>query len=450
MVRRVVLCLLVAACASPPESTIVDVAKDVGQVAQAATGEPAARPAHHPTQGYAPTGDMTFDAWRADFVRRQVQAGWSADFLEQQLGTLTPDPKVITLDRRQPEFSKPVSDYLTNAISADRVATGRGKVAAAPWLADIERRTGVPAEIVVAIWGMESAFGGFMGDMDVVRSLATLAAEGRRRAWAEGQLIAALRMIRDGQATRGQLRGSWAGAMGQTQFMPDTFLSTAVDGDGDSRRDIWGSPRDALASAANLLVKQGGWVRGQSWAREVILPGDFDYALVEGPKQTPATWQGLGVRTADSYGFKPEDAAAEAQLIAPMGWRGPAFLVFPNHFAIRKYNNSTSYALGIGMLADAIAGRPGLQGSWPPEQPTSIADRRGAQSALNALGYGVGEPDGIIGVKTRAAVRAYQQARGLIPDGYLSGELMRRLVADAAGTPTPATTRYVSPIASGD
>lgn len=445
MHRRAFLTMTVAACASPPDSTLERLAQGAAGGSAPSAAAPTASP-----WGFAPSGDSVFDAWRDDFVRREVAAGWPAGFLRQHLSGLTPDPKVVAADRRQPEFSKPISDYLRGAVSSDRVATGRAKIAAAPWMTRIEQTTGAPPEILVAIWGMESAFGSFTGDMDVVRSLATLAAEGRRRGWAEGQLLAALTMVRDGYATRGMLKGSWAGAMGQTQFMPDTFLTTAVDGDGDGRRDIWASSPDALASAANLLVKQGDWRRGQSWAREVILPQGFDYSLIEGPKRTPGDWQTLGVRAADGYGFKTADADAETQLIAPMGWRGPALLAFPNHFAIRKYNNSTSYALGVGMLADAIAGRPGLQGTWPPEQPTSTADRKGAQAALGALGYDVGEPDGIIGAKTRAAVRAYQQARGLPADGYLSGELMRRLIAEAATSLPKAAARYPAPVATGN
>jgi membrane-bound lytic murein transglycosylase B len=439
MHRRSFLALTVAACATPPEQTMVQMAQGGGLPG---AGSP---PPAGPISGFSASGDAAFDAWREDFVRRQAAAGWSVDFLRQQLSGLTPDPSVVSADRRQPEFSKPISDYLKGAVSPDRITTGRSKRASAAWLPRIEQRYGVPGEILVAIWGMESAFGGFQGSQDVIRSLATLAADGRRRGLAEAHLIAALQIIRDGLAARPQLRGSWAGAMGQTQFMPETFLTTAVDGDGDGRRDIWGSSQDALASAANLLAKQGDWRRGESWAVEVRLPPGFDYSVVEGPKQVPAAWQASGVRRADGYGFNAADSASEAQLIVPMGHQGPAFLAFPNHFAIRKYNNSTSYALGVGMLADAIAGRPGLVGAWPVEEPTSLAQRKAAQGALNRLGYDVGEPDGIIGVKTRAAVRAYQQANGMVADGYMSGDVMRRLIAQAQSAPPLAAPPAVTP-----
>jgi lytic murein transglycosylase len=428
---RILLVLVVAACASPPEQQIVDMAKP--SPAPAADAPAQSGGALPVVEGFMSSGDARFVAWRLDYVHRLVRDGWSVTFLRQQLNGLSPDPAVVRADRGQPEFSKPISDYLKGAVSADRVSRGQTKLAgASSWLPAVGARSGTPSEILVAIWGMESAFGAVQGERDVVRSLATLAADGRRREMAEAHLTAALTMIRDAGVSRSQLKGSWAGAMGQTQFMPETFLSTAVDGDGDGRKDIWSSAPDALASAANLLKTQGNWQAGQSWAREVILPQGFDYGLAEGIKQTPAAWQALGVRTADGGAFRPADATAEAQLIVPMGWRGPAFLAFPNHFAIRKYNNSTSYALGIGMLADAIAGRSGLVATWPDEQPTRLADRRGAQAALNRLGYDVGEPDGVIGVKTRAAVRAYQKAKGMIADGYLSADLMRRLIAEGA------------------
>jgi len=428
MHSRVLLLLILAGCASP-DSALVAIAQQSG-VAPPPTVE-----STRPSPGFGGSGDSTFDAWRQDFVQRQRAAGWSEAFLRQHLGALTPDPRVVALDSRQPEFSKPVGDYLRGSVSEDRVSIGRSKRAAAAWLPGVEARYGVPAEILVAIWGMESAFGASQGGMDVVRSLATLAAEGRRRGWAEGQLLAALRMLRDGDAAPGTLKGSWAGAMGQTQFMPDTFLSTAVDGDGDGRRDIWSSSPDALASAANLLAR-AGWRSGESWAVEVTLPAGFDYSLSEGPRQRPADWQALGARRADARGFSQADAGSEAQLIVPAGHRGPAFLVFPNHFVIRKYNNSTSYALGVGMLADRIAGRGGVIAAWPAEQPLSSVQRTAAQHALNRLGFAAGEPDGVVGINTRAAVRAYQRSRGLVADGYLDPDLVRRLTADQAAPPT--------------
>jgi lytic murein transglycosylase len=373
---------------------------------------------------------MQFDTWSAGFYGRAVAAGIAPALLEREFAGLTPDPRVGGLDNKQPEFSKPLSDYIRGVVTDTRVAIGARRSAEVPQLAAIEQRFGVPREILEGIWGMESGFGAIQGDFDVVRAMATLAAQGRRRAFAEDQLIAALELIGSGEVTRGQLRGSWAGAMGQTQFIPSSFVSTAVDGDGDGRRDIWGSPADALASAANLL-RQGGWVPGQDWAREVTVPTAFDFSLTEGPKQTPAAWQALGVKRADGQPWPAADAAAQAQLVAPTGASGPLFLLFPNHFAIRKYNNSLAYALGVGLLADRVAGRPGLLKSWPQETPLSLVDRMTAQRALANLGFDPGAPDGLIGLKSRDALRAWQKARGLVADGYLSPDMVRRLKAEA-------------------
>jgi hypothetical protein len=228
------------------------------------------------------------------------------------------------------------------------------------------------------------------------------------------------------------MKGSWAGAMGQTQMIPEAYLADAVDGDGDGRADIWGSSADALASAANLLSHYG-WLRGGGWAREVLLPAGFDYSVTEGPQQTPAAWALDGVRAASGADWSEVDANAPAQLITPAGAAGPAFLVLPNHFVIRKYNNSTSYALAVGLLADRIAGAAPLTVAWPVEQPMTSADRIGAQQALIALGFNPGQPDGVIGVNTRAAVRAWQKARALPADGYLTVDVSHRLQAEAAG-----------------
>jgi lytic murein transglycosylase len=383
-----------------------------------------------------------FTAWLSDFQIRAIAQGWPPELITQQLSGLTPNLKVMALDNQQPEFTKPFGDYMRASVSEDRVQIGRRKYQEAAFLPGVQARYGVPGEILVAIWGQESAFGTFQGDLDVIRSLATLAAEGRRRDWAETQIFAALTMIKEGDCTRDQLRGSWAGAMGQTQFIPEAYLSTAVDGDGDGRRDIWNSPADALASAANLLAK-GGWRRGEIWAREVMLPVGFDLFLVEGPRQTPADWAVLGVTRADGLPWGEAEQALKAELILPAGAGGPAFLLFPNHFVIRKYNNSTAYGLAVGLLADRIAGAGPLSTPWPLGEPLSLQDRTGAQSALIALGYRPGAPDGVVGANTRHALRDWQRAKGLPADGYLTPALAAQLQAEAAAltgsAPTPPT-----------
>jgi lytic murein transglycosylase len=374
---------------------------------------------------------MVFDAWASEFYGRAVAAGIAPALIEREFAGLTPDPRVGGLDTRQPEFSKPLSDYIRGVVTDTRVAIGTSKAAQVPQLAQIEQRFGVPREILLGIWGMESGFGAIQGDFDVIRSMATMAAQGRRRSFAEDQLIAALEMIGSGEATRSQLRGSWAGAMGQTQFIPTTFLTAAVDGDGDGRRDVWGSPADALASAANLL-RQGGWAPGQDWAREVTVPAGFDFSVTEGPKKTPPEWEALGVRRADGRPWPQADQTTPAQLVAPTGAQGPLFLLFPNHLVIRKYNNSLAYALGVGLLADRFSGRPQLVRAWPQETPLSLIDRMTAQRALASLGFDPGAADGLIGLKTRDALRAWQKARGLAADGYLSPDVVQKLKTEAA------------------
>ena len=432
MDKRVFLVLLLAGCA---DTTVnAPLAPSTPVAPPPAVSTPAA-----PTQPSAVTAVETggqvaaFNAWLADFKPRAVAAGVPQAVVDRELDGLTPNPRVISLDGRQPEFSKPVGDYIKGVISDDRVAVGRAKRDSLPFLPTVESRYGVPRDILLAVWAMESAFGKIQGDFDVVRSMASLAADGRRRAWAEGELIAVLKIIASGEDRRDQLKGSWAGAMGQTQFLPSSYLSTAVDFDGDGRRDIWGSDADSLASAANLLAK-GGWKPGVGWAKEVILPAGFDYSLAEGPREVPSWWEAKGVKRADGLPWTAADAASPAGLILPAGAAGPAFLALPNHFAIRKYNNSTSYALGIGLLADRFGGGGPLVAPWPVEQPLSLADRMAAQIALARLGFDPGPADGVIGAGTRKALRAWQQSRQLPADGYLSSDMVVKLKAQAAIT----------------
>ena len=378
------------------------------------------------------SGDMIFDAWASEFQGRALAAGIDSGILSREMADLKPDPGVAGADSRQPEFSKPISDYLKGVVTADRLAIGSRRRADLAAFPAIESRFGVPRDILLGVWALESGFGSIQGDRDAMRSLATLAAQGRRRAWAEGELIAILRTIESGEHPRSRLRGSWAGAMGQTQFIPSTYLATAVDQDGDGQRDIWNSSADALASAANLLAK-AGWVRGQSWAREVTAPPGFDFSLTEGPKELPDWWAERGVVAADGRAWSPQDLAGQAQLAAPAGASGPLFLLFPNHFAIREYNNSLAYALGVGLLADRFAGGRPLVRAWPLEVSLSLLDRMTAQRALAALGFDPGTPDGVVGMGTRRSLRAWQKSRGLVADGYLSGDMVARLKAESGG-----------------
>lgn len=402
---------------------------------RALAGEPDQTQTPSALQWPAPTANGAFDAWLGGFIARAVAAGWPQDLLARELGGLTPDPKVVSLDGRQPELSRPVGDYIRKTVSQDKIAAGQARMYSLTFWPAIEARFGVPREILIGIWGMETGFGAVMGNYDVVRSMATLAAEGRRQAWAEAQIFSALRIIASGQISRDQLRGSWAGAMGQTQFLPETYVTAAIDFDGDGRKDVWGSEADALASAANLLVK-GGWRRGEPWAREVVLAPGFDYGLSEGPVQLPATWSRAGASPAAALDWSAQEARTPASLILPSGWTGPAFLVFANHMAIRTYNNSTAYALGVGLLADAVAARPSLVTPWPIELALSLSDRQKAQSLLGRLGFYAGDLDGVIGTRTRKALRQWQVSMGRPADGYLTPDLIFALEAAAWGMPS--------------
>ncbi len=381
-----------------------------------------------PTQ----SGDEGFDAWALDFLTRQVAAGWPPEPLRAALAGLEPDPRVIAADRRQPEFTRSVGDYMAAAVSDDRIVNGKAALSDQhDALQTVQGRFGVDPAILVGVWGLESDFGKTQGDYDVIRSLATLAADGRRRRWAESELAGgACASSSPGKQPRERLTGSWAGAMGQTQFLPSMYLKRAVDIDGDGKRDIWTSAPDALGSAANLLAN-AGWRTGQGWAYEAILPTGFDFALAESDARPPAFWAQRNVRRADGKAWSAADAQAPCVLLAPAGATGPAFFALPNHFVIRAYNNSASYALAVGLIADAASGGPPLSTPWPVEAPLSREDRTDAQSALVALGYDAGAADGLIGTKTRAALKAWQSERGLIPDGHLTVDLAARLRAEA-------------------
>ena len=363
-----------------------------------------------------------FEGWKRGFLDRMGGARRAA--FEQQLANLTPDPDVIRLDGNQPEFSRPAGAYVANAVSSARIAEARSKIDVVPW--SVTQRFGVPAEILVSIWAQESSFGKVQGNNDVIRSLATLAYEGRRREWAEGQLRDALNIVIDGHRERSGLKGSWAGAMGQTQFMPDNYLRLGIDQNEDGKVDIWGTDVDALASAANLLA-QAGWKRGQSWGYEVVVPSGFDYALADGEAQPWSFWRQRGVTLARGGSMSDQEAAENAVLLLPQGARGPAFIALPNHFVIRRYNNSVSYALAIGLTADGAAGKPGLVATWPNDPPMSRDQRSGAQAALTRLGYDTGGIDGVVGANTRAALKRWQVANGRIADGYLTADLAAEL-----------------------
>lgn len=368
---------------------------------------------------------QSFSQWQDSFRMEALRSGISAQVFDKAFAGVTPDPSVVTADRSQPEFTRPVWQYLDGALSNQRVNSGKNLLDRhRATLNDIEARYGVDRNTLVAIWGLESSFGQIMGDKSVIRSLATLAHEGRRPAFAKSQLLAALEILQHGDVGPDQMRGSWAGAMGQTQFIPTTYNTHAVDFDGDGRRDIWNSSADALASAAHYL-QASGWKAGQPWGFEVKLPSEFDYAQADSSIRKPLSeWRRLGVTGIPSR----EDASAS--LLLPAGYRGPAFLVLDNFRAILRYNNSSSYALAIGLLSERFDGAGTVRASWPQgEQPLSRSERLELQERLTERGFDPGTADGIIGANTRSAIRSFQQQLGWPADGHPTQELLGRLRA---------------------
>lgn len=425
--------LLQAACAAPdkpaPEPpTSAPVLAAVPAAALAASqAAPAAAEATAPDDA-ALALQQRFSQWLSGFRAAALAAGIGEATLRQALDEARYLPRVVELDRAQPEFTRPVWQYLDVAVSAQRVAQGQQKLSEVrAEAAAAAARHGVPPEVLVAIWGMESAYGANHGNTPTIDALATLGFDGRREAWARGQLIAALKIIQGGDIDREHMLGSWAGAMGQTQFLPSVFLAHAVDADGDGRRDIWGSMADVLASTANFLA-HSGWKAGQPWGAEVQLPPGFDAGRADGELRQPsALWAAEGVRTP---GGAPLPEFTDGALLLPAGARGPAFLVGPNFRTILRYNNATSYALAVGLLAQQLAGGPGVQAAWPRDLTVlGRSQVMALQSALNERGFGAGAADGVAGPATRAALRRYQRSEGLPADGFPTLELLQRLQA---------------------
>ncbi|HEV2558135.1 MAG TPA: lytic murein transglycosylase [Microvirga sp.] len=351
-------------------------------------------------------------------------AGVSRATFDDAFRGVTPDPRVVALTKKQSEFVRPIWDYINGAISNDRLE--RGRQLAAQWsdtLDAVERTYGVPRAVVLGVWGMETNFGSFTGSMYAVQSLATLAFTGYRADFFRKELITALQILEQDHIDRAVMLGSWAGAMGQTQFMPSSFMKFAVDGNRDGQRDIWRSVPDALASTANYL-RQQGWEPGLPWGFEVDLPEGFDFRNL---RQGFPSWAGLGLRRVDG---RPMPRSGEATLFLPGGANGPAFLVTANYDVIKTYNSSDAYAMGVAHLGDRLMGGRPFQGAWPVNEPQLDRDQRvEIQRRLAALGHYEGETDGKLGSKTRAAVRAFQLQRGLVADGYANAAMLRELRA---------------------
>lgn len=367
-----------------------------------------------------------FALWVAEFSASARAAGINEATLHSAFDPVQFLPRVIELDRAQPEFTRPVWDYLDNALSIQRITRGQNKLQQLHPQADtIAARYGVPAETILAIWGMESNYGSNFGHIPTIDALATLGFEGRREAWARSQLLAALNILQNGDITRAQMIGSWAGAMGQTQFLPANFLAYAVDADGDGRRDLWDSAADVMASTANFLA-HSGWQTGQPWGAEVRLPPGFDYARADEQVRQPSTaWANEGVQSMDGT---PLPALTDSAIWLASSAGGPAFLIGPNFRTLLRYNNSTSYALAVSLLAQRLAGGPAVQSPWPRDvQALTRSQLLALQTALNAQGFDCGTPDGMMGSATRRGIRAYQRSQGLPADGYPSLELLQQL-----------------------
>jgi lytic murein transglycosylase len=349
----------------------------------------------------------------------------SASTFDAALRGVAFDPKVVERDRNQNEFSKTIWDYLDTAVSEDRVALGIKAIERNRALLErIEAEYGVEKEVIAAVWGLESAYGTYRGDLPVLGSLATLAYDGRRGAFFEGELIAALKIVQGGHVAR--FAGSWAGASGHTQFMPSSWEKFAVDFDGDGKKNLWGDdPADALASTANYL-RHWGWTKGQPWGLEVKLPEGFDYdQTTERVVKPVSAWQAMRVRTVFGADL-PEHGPGS--ILLPGGHRGAAFLIWPNFQVIETYNTADAYVVAIGSLSDRLKGGPPIQSGWPRELRTlTLEERRELQDLLTRAGFDAGGVDGRMGPKTVAAVKAFQKARGLVPDGYPSLEVLALL-----------------------
>ena len=350
--------------------------------------------------------------------------GISAGTVQQVLSKVKQLPRIIELDRRQPEFTQTFANYFTARINEERIQRGRDLFTKHRALLNrIQHESGIPAQYLVSFWGLETSYGGHFGDWSVLDSLATLACDTRRSTFFTQELLNALRIVEAGDITAERMVGSWAGAMGHMQFMPSTFLRYAKDVDGDGRRDLWGSIPDAMGSAANFL-QQLGWVPGLSWGQEVLLPRSFDYSLAGRDQMLSlAEWSKLGVTTVSRAPLTP--ATQKAALIVPSGYQGPAFLVTRNFYVIMRWNRSEFYALSVGHLADRIAGAPPLFRS-PPADTAKISREqvRQLQMDLTTLGIDAGEADGILGSTTRKAISQFQQKTQRIADGHLDAGVL--------------------------
>ncbi len=380
----------------------------------------------------------SFAAWLDGAKREAAARGIHADTITGAMTGLTPIERVVELDGRQPEFTQTFSRYLANVVTPARINEGKAQMERqAALLATLEKKYGIPGRYLVAFWGLETAYGRIPGDFPVVGALATLAYDGRRGAFFREEMFNALTILDRGHIPVERMKGSWAGAMGNTQFMPSTFLRYAVDEDGDGHIDIWGSIPDALGSGANYL-KTLGWDPNRTWGREVSLPANFDVGLASLDTDAKETikplkeWARMGVMRAGGGALPDQDVPAA--LILPGGVRGPAFLVYDDFRVIMRWNRSTSYALAVGHLADRLTGGGPLVANTQNDPPLKREDVMALQTDLVTLGFLSATPDGVLGPVSKLAVRSFQRANKLPPDGYVDAGLMAAVRARVGGT----------------
>ncbi|WP_204112392.1 lytic murein transglycosylase [Shimia biformata] len=426
-----------AALANPPQSSLRPTLRPspVATIATKASAtfdsqRPVLRPETLEAITLAPepaAGNLGFQRWIRSFRGRAVQRGISPTVFDRAFQGVKYNADVIQKDRNQSEFTKTLWDYLDSAASDTRVKNGKAALRKHDRvLSQIERKYGVDKEVVTAVWGLESAYGTYRGDTPVIEALATLAYDGRRGRFFEQQLMAALKILQSGDTTPRNMKGSWAGAMGHTQFIPTSYLAFAVDFTGDGKRDIWSeNPADALASTAAYLAKSG-WVKGQPWGVEVKIPRGFDYSLSNRKiTKMPRDWARMGVvgmdgRAVPNYG--------SASVLLPAGARGAAFMIFKNFAVIERYNTADAYVIGVGHLSDRIKGKGKIKGDWPRgDRALTFNERKELQRRLTKAGFDTKKVDGKIGPLTIDAVRRYQRSIGMEPDGYASLAILQRL-----------------------
>ena len=382
--------------------------------------------AKSPEMAFDDDQEKEFIRWKEKFSLKAKDAGISENLLDAILPQVRLEPQVLARQRNQSEFNFSIWDYLDTAIPLERVAAGKDAMLAyGNELEKIELQYGVAGSVLVAIWGIETKYGAVMGDVPVVFSLATLAFNSNRKAFFEKELTDAFRIFAASSVYGANLRGSWAGAFGHTQFMPSSYIRFATSLDGSEAQVCKKCPLDALASTANYL-KAYGWVSGQPWGMEVRLPPGFDYLLADGSiLKTPEAWNRLGVRLSDNSCL-PD--FGEAAILLPAGSQGPGFAVFSNFRAIGSYNRSLAYMIAVGHLADRILGGPPFEQAWPRHEPAlSRCLIREIQSRLTSLGFDTKGADGIAGPNTMASIRMFQVRENLIPDGFATLGLLERL-----------------------